>query len=657
MITACRLSQSVKWHALLLVSVLALPAPAWALQELVVVRNNGQTTSHIAKSGVAAAGATACSDPSVAFAFTVEPQDGASTIELQRGVDVSRDVLLDVTLTCSTLQGSAQVPFGAAGGTAVNGSDYVSTPGVALLTLTDYSQGGTAAPVSAVVHIELLDNGENASQTKTLNIVRTQGSFQGTPVQGSPIVGTIPGSTAPIVAVTILGQTSIVDGSDTIPGLDPAAAGVSLAVTQFCGAEGGGTGTPGCAATQTAADLVADPNAPAAVRENAGIVLENNLLAISPDETTAIAFVAPIIATGQFDNLAGRLAELRTADLGGTISAGGLTFVHNGLPLSLASLGPSLNVDDDQSARNEEKRTLLGGTRLGLWVNGTIGGGDADRREGNAGFKSDNWNLTSGLDYRFSDRFFAGAALGYTSLSADYEYNQGSLDANAKSLHVYSGYALTNGFSLDGSVSYMRSDYTQKRVIELYSLNPGGTGYTSLGRDIAEGSPSVSQLAANFGVTYTIMRGTWTFAPQAQFSALDTTYDAFSEQGPSEFNLRYGERKGHGTSLSLGGYIDRTFATSVGAFRPYVRAYYFADSGSSGDLLSRFVLNDANGSQTSVALSMQEPDRRYGTAEFGLGFSRPIGTRTVDFSGGFMKTFSFQDLDRWALRFDMRIPL
>ncbi len=637
--------------------MLVLPAPAWALQELVVVRNNGQTTSHVAKSGVAAAGISACADPSVAFAFTVEPHDGASSVELQRGVDVSRDVILDVTLTCSTLEGSAQVPFGTAGGTAVNGADYVSTPGMALLNLSNLGQGGAAAPVPAIVHIELLDNGANASQTKTLNIVRTQGSFQGIPVQGSPIVGTIPGNATPIVTVTILGQTTIVDGSDTIPGIDPAAAGISVALTQFCSALGGGAGTPGCAATQTAADLVADPNASPAARENASVVLENNLLAISPDETTAIAFIAPIIATGQFDNLAGRLSELRTADVGGTISAGGLTFVHNGLPMSLASLGSSLKVDDDQSARNEEKRTLLGGTRLGLWVNGTIGGGDSDRRNGNAGFKSDNWNLTSGLDYRFSDRFFAGAALGYTSLSADYEFNQGSLDASAKSLHVYSGYALTSGFSLDGSVSYMRSDYTQKRVIELYALNPGGTSYTSLGRDIAEGKPSVDQLAANFGVTYTIMRGTWTFAPQAQLSVLKTTYDAFSEHGPSEFNLSYDERKGRGTSFSLGGYVDRAFATSVGAFRPYIRAYYFADSGTSKDLLSRFVLNDANGGQTAVALSMQEPDRRYGTAEFGLGFSRPIGTRTVDFSGGFMKTFSFEDLDRWALRFDMRIPL
>jgi hypothetical protein len=150
------------------------------------------------------------------------------------------------------------------------------------------------------------------------------------------------------------------------------------------------------------------------------------------------------------------------------------------------------------------------------------------------------------------------------------------------------------------------------------------------------------------------MRGTWTIAPQAQISVPHNTYDAFSS---AALRIQPELRRAQSSNVvSAGGYVDRTFATRS-VLRPYVRAYYFADSGSSSDLLSRFVRNDADGSATPIALSMQEPDRRYGTAELGLGFSRPIGTRTVDFSAGYMKTFSFQDLDRWALRFDMRIPL
>ena len=641
----------------LLAMAMALPVPAWAYQQLVVVRKDGQTTSHVAKSGATGAGAAACADQSVAFAFTVEPQGGINTIELQRGEVSARDVVLDVTLTCSTLQGSAVIPFDAGGGNASNGTDYLSTPGMAVLALTYLGSTGPAAPVQAVVRIQLLDNGQSGTQTQTLNIVRNEGSFQGARVDGSLLLGTIPGSAAAIVSVSILAKVTIADGSTEVPAIDPAASEVAMATTQFCSAQGGGAGTPGCAATQGAADLVANPDTSPAVRASANEVLENNLLAISPDETTAIAFVAPILATGQFDNLAGRVAELRSGGQGGTLSVAGLTFINNGMPLSLGGLGALLSVDDEESARNEEKRTLLGGGRLGLWVNGTIGGGERDRQDGNSGFKSDTWDLTSGMDYRFSDRFFAGAALGYSQFSADYAADQGSLDAKAKSLHVYSGYALPNGLSFDGSISYLRSDYTQKRVIELYALNAAGDGFSSLGRDIAIGKPAVSQTGANIGVTYTIMRDTWTFAPQAQLSLLRTNYDAFQESGPSEFNLSYAERNGNSTSFSFGSYVDRTFATSVGAFRPYLRAYYFLDSDGSKDLLTRFVREDANGGATALSLSMAEPDRRYGTAELGLGFSRPIGTRTVDFSGGFLKTFSFQDLDRWALRFDMRIPL
>ena len=640
--------------SILLPIAVLLPAPAWAHQELVVVRKNGRTSTYASQSKIAGANGAVCADDSVAFAFTVEPRDGTSAVELQRGVDVSRDFVLDVTLTCSTLQGSALVPFDALAGTAVSGTDYLSTPGVAMLNLTG-AQGGTAAPVAATVRVELLGSGQ--SGTQTLSIVRTEGSFQGSSANGNPVVGAIPGSNTPLIAITILGQASIEEGAGILPGIDPAADEISSATTRFCRAGAGGSGSAGCAATQAAADLIANPATPADVRQVASVVLENNLLAIAPDETTAIAFVAPAIANGQSNNLGGRLAEMRSGIPGGTISASGLTFMSNGVPLSFGSLASLLSVDDDESARNEEQRTLLGGTRLGMWVNGTLGSSDSNRRAANSGFKSDTWDLTGGMDYRFTDQFFAGVAIGYSSMNADYAGDQGSLDAKAKSLHVYSGYSLPNGLSFDGSVSAMRSDFTQKRVIELYALDASGTSYQSLGRDIATGDPTVNQYGANFGVTYTIMRGTWTIAPQAQFSVLRTTYDAFQERGPSEFNLSYQERRSNSQSFSIGSYFDRTFATSVGAFRPYLRAFYFADSGSSKDLLSSFVLADPDGSPQPLSISMQEPDRRYGTAEIGLGFSRPIGTRTVDFNFGYMQTFSFQDLDRWAVRFDVRFPL
>lgn len=639
----------------LLALAMTLPTQAWAYQELVVVRKSGHTSSYVTQAKNAAAAGAACNDQSVAFAFTVVPRDG-STLEMEYGGNSSADIVLDVTLTCSTLEGSAMVPFDAQGGSAVSGVDYVSTPGVALLNLGEASGGGAAAPVPASVHVELIGSGQ--VQTQTLNVVRTEGSFQGIFSDGTPIVGSIPGSSAAIVNITISGQVTIEDGEDVLPRSDAAADQVAGSTTVFCSPVGGGSGTAGCVATQEAAQIVANPDLPIELRTEAGVVLQNNLLAIAPDETTSIAFVAPLMASGQSNNLTERLAQLRNSDQGGTINATGLTFMNNGLPVSIGNVASLLGVDDEESARNEEKRTLLGGTRLGLWMNGTLGSSETDRREGNSAFDTDTWNLTGGVDYRFTDQFFGGVALGYTSLEGNYAYDQGSLDADATTVYFYSGYSLPNGLSLDGSFSYMQTDYTQKRVIELYELNAAGTGFQSLGRDIAKGDQTVDQYGINLGITYTIMHGTWTFAPQAQFSYLHTNYDSFEETGPSDFNLGYLSRSNSGQILSIGGYLDRTYATSVGAFRPYLRAFYFADNnGSSKDLQSYFLTEGVNGSQVPLILSMQEADNRYGTAEIGLGFSRPIGTRTVDFNFGYMQTFSFQDLSRWQVRFDVRVPL
>lgn len=641
----------------LLTLVAALARPVSADEQLVVVRKSGQATSYSSQLGIGASARAVCSDQSVAFAFVAVSRDG-TRVSLQRGVDTTREIVIEVTLTCSSLIGTALVPFDAVGGDAIRGSDYVSTPGVALLRLSlAAGEPGAGAPVAAVVRIDLVDNTEAATATRTFSISRREGSFQGMYPGGTAIVGSIPANDEALVAVSILPPVTIVAAAAQIAGIDPAADQVSAATTAFCRPGGGGAGSIGCLSTQRAARLISDPATPANVRTAAVAVLENNLLAIAPDETTALAFVAPRIASGQLDNLAQRLAALRGGADGSGVSSDGLTLLSNGMPLSLGMLPALLRADGEGLADNEEQRTLLGGTRFGLWINGTLGGGERDRRTANSGFESDTWDLTSGLDYRFNDRLFAGIGLGYSRFTADFDRDQGSLDANARSVHGYAGYALPNGLSFDGSLSVMRSNYSERRVIELYALDVPGTGFDSLGRDIAEGDTTVRQRGGSVGVTYTIMHNAWTIAPQLQVSALRTDYAAFSETGPSPFNLGYRERHGKSRSVSAGAYVDRAYATAIGAFRPYGRAFYYADSGPSKDLLADFVLANDDGTRTALRLSMNEPDRRYATGELGLAFSRPIGTRTVDFNVGYMQMFSFVDWNRWALRFDVRIPL
>ncbi len=637
-------------------AITAGPALASNASQLVVVHADGRASSFALRSNAVQATAAACDSADVVFAFVATPTGGVTQVKLRRGTDSASQIGVDVSVACSKIEGRADIPFDAGGGTAVRGSDYTSTPGVAMLPL---HADGAATSATASVSIQLL-NGPNASSNdRTFNILRQIGSFQGDGTNGQPIIGSVPGSSTPLVVVTLLSATTIDEAAAVINGLDPAAREVSAAVDDFCNPTNGpGRASPGCQATRRAADLIGDPDTSPAVRSAAQTVLENNLRAISPDETTAVTFNARQLAINQHDNLAARVSALHSRVAPGT-SVAGLSLVNNGVPLSLGGLDSLLNAGDDDTnsnQANEENRTLLGGTRWGFWVNGTLGGADRDRVAGNSGFDSHTWSLTSGIDYRFNSHFFLGGAIGYSRFDSTYSDNQGTLDADARSLHFYGGYTADSGLALDASLSYTSSDYNLKRSIELYQLSADGSSYTSLGRDIAQSAPAVSQLSSSFGVTYTIMRGTWTFSPQAQILYLRSDFDAFAEAGPSAFNLAYPTRSSNGTSLSAGMYVDKAFATKIGAFRPYSRLLYYSDNGSAPDLFANFVAPNLDGSHTTLRLTTAQPDRHYGTIEFGLGFSRPIGTRTWDFNLAAMQLFGSSDFSRWALRLDMRVP-
>ena len=195
-----------------LLAALAIPVSAAAYQELVVVRKTGQSSSHVTYNKAASQAAAACADPGVAFAFTVEPSDGVTSIEVERNANALLSIPLTVTLGCSGIDGTAIIAFNAVGGTAVSGTDFVSTPGSALLSLNSHDDG-TGAPSTASASVSISILGTPQSSARTLSVVRTEGSFQGVLADGQPLVGVIPGSNAPIVGITILGSVVIGDAT------------------------------------------------------------------------------------------------------------------------------------------------------------------------------------------------------------------------------------------------------------------------------------------------------------------------------------------------------------------------------------------------------------------------------------------------------------
>ena len=621
------------WAAsiLILASVVEAATAAVPARLTVVYQGGRSVTSVLAtnRQGVQTKTADLCQgDEAVLFAFSELPASSNQDIDRRDGGGA---VAVEVTIACSRLDG--QVVLDYASSPTPAGAGYHVTPVVSVQLPA--TEGAVAV---AVFSVDIID--EYRPTEESFAISRHGGSFGGE-FEGTPVMGQIEPGGAELFRTRISPGGMPVEPPSGLDGLadDPYAMNIYRDLQRFC-SQDAMRSRPECVAlARMANESDVDPQA---LGE-----LVQALRALSPEKATAMAATSAQLATGQVGNVALRVASLMSGT-GGGFNTSGLTVVGGGMPLSLGMVGDALNAaaTDD----NEEKRTLLGGTRWGAWLNGTIGGGEQGRHRGNAGFDIDNWSLTAGVDYRVNDKVFLGGAAGFSHLSSDFDGVRDTLEADGYAAHLYGGYIAPSGLSLDGSLSWMRTRYDMVR----YLPAPGSIDFSRLDH-LTRGTPDATQYSAALGVSWYIQRDIWTFAPTVQYEYLKSRIDAFEESGSSLFRLAYDRQSMHTRSVSAGFFGDVSLATDVGTFRPYMRALWYADSGTGAyNVLAHFVEGGASSSINSVI--MAEPDRSYGTAEAGLGFRRPIGTRTVDFNVGVMKVLQFEALNSWAVRFDMRIP-
>lgn len=574
-------------------------------------------------------------DDAALFAFTEEPTSPTVSRET-----ATTEFGVRVRVACSNFLGSISLEYS----NNANTLPPVAGVSVSAREHAQLSISPGAGGQEAVVNFQVSITAPAYPEEVSFFVSRIGGSFNGEAVFGDeevPVIGEIQGSSNLFSIKVLKGEVPEVDEEiiNEISDIneDPNLGAILDDTRGHCSADN--LNDPACQALATLVEAVNNGE------EGAADDLKEVLRAISPEKATAVASTGAQLAAGQVGNVALRVAQLMHGT-GGGFSTSGLAVMGGGMPLSLDMIGDVLNAAGNGD--NEEKRTLLGGTKWGIWLNGTIGGGKHDRYRGNSGFDYDNWSLTSGVDYRFTDSLFFGVAAGFSRFSSDFHEVKDWLDANSYAMHLYGGYSHPKGLSLDGSLSWMLTDYELFR----YLPSPGSANLTALDYR-TKGAPTARQVSAAFGASWYFQGDSWTLAPTIQYQYLDSSIDAFEENGASIFRLRYESQSVWTGSLSAGMYGDRSFATGAGTFRPYARALWYNDSGTGArNVMAEFV----EGGATINSVVLAEPDRSYGTLELGLGFRRPIGTRTVDFNLGAMKVFEFEALDRWSVRADMRVP-
>jgi len=327
------------------------------------------------------------------------------------------------------------------------------------------------------------------------------------------------------------------------------------------------------------------------------------------DEIDNQRMVMDSLSSQQGANLRARLAALRAGARG--VSLGGFALNLNGLNLPGNLLLASLN-DVGQETADEP----LLNDRLGVFVTGTLSYGDKDKTDSADGFEFDTVGITVGADYRFTDQFVAGAALGLASTNVDLDTRGGSIDSDGYTLELFGTYYPSDSFYLEGYLGYGQSNLDQERNIDfLINGNQFRSSFLA--------SPDGDQLFAALG-------GGWEYDATngaqlslfGRFEYLDGSIDGYSEResgGATGMAVAVNSQDIESLTSNLGAQLRMGFSMGWGVLMPHLRAEWIHEFKDDRPIISAFYLGNLDPNRGNMRFYGEEIDQDY--ARLGLGLT------------------------------------
>ncbi|MGH8049907.1 MAG: autotransporter domain-containing protein [Arenimonas sp.] len=367
--------------------------------------------------------------------------------------------------------------------------------------------------------------------------------------------------------------------------------------------------------------------------------------ALLPDTQAAQARASMLTASRQFETLNARIAALRSGTQGSSFD--GLALNGKNGNVSLGGLVKSLT--------GESSATEVGGDfqRWGFFASGTIGSGDADAAGITPDFDFDIHGLTLGVDYRYSDKFIFGAALGYNNQDTDLAPGQGGVDAHGYTLSAYGTYFRNNSWYTDGVITLGKNNYDMVRQIN-YTIPDGIGGFTTVNQTArSDSGGDLLSIGATFGRDF--QKGGWSIGPYGRLLYTKLDFDRIEEtlvsSGPGAgLGLIVEERSLDSLASILGGKFTRAISTNWGVLTPHFQLEWEHEYNSDpGAATARFI-NDPTG--TEITLSDAPYDADF--YRIGLGLSAIMSKGR----SGFMyyeKTFGRDGVNQQNLALGLRI--
>jgi outer membrane autotransporter protein len=355
-------------------------------------------------------------------------------------------------------------------------------------------------------------------------------------------------------------------------------------------------------------------------------------------------------AQAQFQNLKLRIAALRSGTQGTSFQ--GLALNGPGGTVSLGSLGAALVQDADEPAKPSGGEVGSDFQRWGFFASGTIGRGEAEAGSTRPAYDYDINGLTVGLDYRHSDTFIYGAALGYTRQDTELQGAPGQMDMSGWSVSGYATWYRDNSWYTDAVLTWGRNSFDLLRTITYTVPTPGGGSSTISQTARSQSDGDMLEGAFTFGRDF--QAGGWSIGPYGRLLYTKLDFDAIHDEmdtGPgSGLGLSIDARSLTSVASEIGAKFTYAHSTDWGVVTPHLQLEWEHEFKDDPKALTARFLADPNG--TPFSLSGEEIDTDYFRMSLGLSIIMQRGR------SGFVlyeRTVGRDGFDQQNLGFGIRI--
>lgn len=314
-----------------------------------------------------------------------------------------------------------------------------------------------------------------------------------------------------------------------------------------------------------------------ASKDAAGALDMTKIAQVDPLQLTAPGTLAIEVSGAQIINIISRLSILR----GG---AGSLGLIGAAMDRNRNPKGRMLYADNSGNRATDAGSDQGAGSsenwygNLGIFVNGTYATGDVDTTSRQPGFDFDGYSITAGVDYRFTDNFVLGLAVGYATTDADLDDSRGKVDVDGYHVSLYSTHYFSN-FYFDAIVSYGKDKYDSTRRFAYTGMTPTSEGLEAYTVDNAgKGKFDANAGSFSVGAGYDFNFKGFNIGPYARANYLRVHFDSYTEEPASTNNGTDPGAGNNGYSLMIkfDDYDIDSFVSNLGLQTSYTLNTNFA---------------------------------------------------------------------------------